>query len=134
MVYASVLPWGMLVPLTVAYVLLDNLFMGSLSLIYLPAMVFAWGLLVVLTKFLSRKPLGVLVILATGFGFVYGWCFLIPQLILFPIDPWAYLASDLIFEVVMAITNLITVAVLYPILRSVLEKLWHPDNGMKDLS
>jgi hypothetical protein len=126
MVYAAVLPWRILLPLTVAYVFLDNFLMGSLSLIYFPAMVVAWMTLVVITKWLSRKPLWVLVIFATFFGFLYGWFFMIPQLILFPIDPWAYLASDLVFEVVMAITDLITVSLLFPILRPVLERLWHP--------
>lgn len=126
MVYAAVLPWRILLPMTVAYVFVDNFLMGSLSLIYFPAMVLAWMTLVTFTKCLSRSPLWVLVIFATFFGFLYGWFFMIPQLILFPINPWAYLASDLVFEVVMAITNLITVSLLFPILRRVLEQLWRP--------
>ncbi len=123
-VYAAVLPWHLLIPLVGAYVFLDNFWMGSLNIIYFLPMAFAWFLLVFLSKLLRSKPLWVHITWATLFGFLYGWIFAIPQVLVFRMNFWLYLASDFEFEVVMAITNLISVSLLDLPLQRLLKTLW----------
>lgn len=123
LVYASVLPWTALLPLTAAYVLLDNALMGSLNVLYFFPMLAAWLLLVTLGKALSRKPRWTMILWGTVFGFVYGWFFALPQTLLFGIRFWAYLAADLPFEIVMASTDFVTVAFLHPPLTALLLSL-----------
>lgn len=123
LVYAAVLPWSALVPLTVAYVVLDNWIMGSLNIVYFVPMLAAWLLLVTVGKGLAKGPRWAMVLWGTAFGFVYGWFFAIPQTILLHVDLWAYLAADFPFEVVMASTDFVTVAFLHPPLVSLLLSL-----------
>ena len=123
LIYAAVLPWGVLVPLTIAYVLLDNWIMGSLNIVYFVPMLAAWLLLVTVGKWLNKGPRWAMVLWATAFGFVYGWFFAIPQTFLLHVNLWAYLAADFPFEVIMAATNFASVAFLHPPLTSLLHSL-----------
>ena len=124
LVYAAVLPWSLLLPLVGAYVFLDNFLMGSLNVIYFVPMLVAWVLLAVIAKWLRSKPLWAQVAWATFFGFLYGWFFAIPQVIVFRVDFWLYLAADLEFEVLMAASNLVSVSLLYLPLSRLLKSLW----------
>ncbi|MFA5037851.1 MAG: hypothetical protein WC479_11835 [Candidatus Izemoplasmatales bacterium] len=133
MVYAAVLPWATLLPLIAIYVLIDNLIMGSLSIMYFWPMLAAWMFLAVISKLLMQKDLWVQVGFASLFGFVYGWFFCVVYVILFG---WAtlvpYLISDLPFEIIMAVNNFVTVLVIYFPIRKLLEKLINPKANSSD--
>ncbi len=112
--YAYFMPYKVLLPLVTGYVFLDSLYMGSLNLIYFPAMLLAWLFLAVFARILRNKPVYVLVILAGIFGFVYGWFFIPARMIEQGIGIfWPYLMADLPFEILMAANNVWTVILVY---------------------
>ncbi len=114
MVYASILPLSLFLSLTVGYVVLDSMLVGSLNPIYMIPMLFSWILLGLVTRKLKDKPLWVLLLIATFFGFFYGWSFIPAKMITLDLfRVWPYLVSDLLFEGIMAVTNFVTVLLLY---------------------
>ena len=59
------------------------------------------------------------------FAFVYGWSFLPLTWIVYRIDPVAYLIADIPFQINMAISNLLTIGLIYPVLEKVITKYEH---------
>lgn len=55
LVYAQFLPYKKLIPLIMAYVLLDNLLMGSISLLYTPTMLIIWPLYAAFARSLMKN-------------------------------------------------------------------------------
>ena len=101
--------------IVLVHVILDNLVMGSFSLLYTPAMFFGWMLIPVLFCTICRKtenPL-ILACLAGFCGFLYCWSFILPNYLLMKIDPLVYLASDIVFEAILAACGFLTVLILY---------------------
>jgi len=124
MVYATIFPYKILVPMISGYVLLDNMFMGTLNYLYFVPMLFAWLLLALVSRALKNKPFYVQTILAIVFGFFYGWVYLPARMLEQGIGIfWLYLKMDLPFEIMMAISNFITVLLVYQPLRLALENL-----------
>ena len=123
-VYAAIFPYKILLPMIIAYTILDNLYMGSLSYIYFPPMLLAWLSLAICARALRNKPFYVQIILVTVFGFVYGW-FFIPARFLEQgaFDVWLYLKLDLPFEIMMSFSNFVTTMALYQPLKTSLETL-----------
>ncbi len=114
MVYAAILPGYLLVFLVLGYVLLDNLIMGSFSLIYTPPMLLAWLMLALIGRLVRDRSMIVILLAALLFGFLYGWVFIPFNMIVYGLNVfWPYLASDLPFEIVMAVNNYFTVLLLY---------------------
>lgn len=125
MVYASVLPLSLLMSVTIGYVILDSLLMGSLNPIYLVPMLLSWLLLGLVTRKIKDKPLWVKVLFSMFFAVIYGWSFIPGNMItqsLFKL--WPYVTADLLFEGIMAVTNLVTVTILYIPLRKLLTDLY----------
>lgn len=124
MVYASILPLSLFVSLTVGYVVLDSLLMGSFNPMYMIPMLISWTLLGLITRKFADHPIWVLCTIATLFGFVYGWSFIPSKMLTLEVfHVWPYLVSDLLFEAIMAVTNLITVLLLYKPLRKLFDQL-----------
>ena len=97
------------------HVALDNLVMGSFNLFYTPAMFVGWMFIPVLVCTVGRKTenvflLGVIAIISS---FLYCWTFIIPNYIFYKIDPFIYLASDIIFELILAAVGFLTTVTLY---------------------
>lgn len=128
-VYAQFLSNKELYPLVVAYVILDNLLMGSLNLLYTPAMFFSWTLLALVSKSLKNKPDYVKLIIAICFAFVYGWSFIPFTAIVQNFSTWnqviKYLYFDLPFEIIMAVNSLLTYLVFYVPLTKLFNKLYN---------
>ena len=123
-VYAAIFPYKILIPLVGAYVLLDNIYMGTLNLLYFVPMLLAWLLLAIVARAIRNRPFYVQVIMAILFGFVYGWAYLPARMIEQGVGIfWLYLKMDLPFEIMMAASNLITMLLIYQPLRLSLEKL-----------
>ncbi len=122
MLYAYFMPYEILLPLILAYVIIDNMFMGSLNLLYTPAMVFAWMFLGVISRLIRNKKDYILVLFALFFGFFYGWTFIPAQMLTYGIKIfWPYFVSDLPAEIIMAINNVVTVIFLYFPLRKMVQ-------------
>jgi energy-coupling factor transport system substrate-specific component len=133
MVYAAVLPFVLLMPLVVSYVLLDNLIMGTMNPLYLVPAVLAWSLWVLGSKFFAGRKLWINLFFGTLFGFIYGWFFIPTQMFLYGIDQfWPYLIADLPFDIILAINSFLTIFLLYRPLRRVLGELWNPNQEVFD--
>lgn len=112
--YAFLFPNEILLPLIAGYVLIDNLYMGSISLMYTPAMFIAWILLAVVARKLRNKPDYIQVIIAVVFGFVYGWIFIPFSMMVLGINQfWPYLLADIPAEFAMAFSDLVTMIIVY---------------------
>lgn len=124
MVYACIFPYKILIPLVMAYVLLDNMYMASLNLLYFIPMLIGWLLLAIVARSLRNKPFYIQTFLGIAFGFVYGWVYLPARMLEQGIDIfWPYLVADFPFEVMMAVSNFITILLVYQPLRFSLENL-----------
>lgn len=106
------------------HVALDNLVMGSFNLVYVPAMLIGWTFVPLLVMIFGRKtenPLLLGIIGASG-SFLYSWSFILPNYIIYHIDPLVYLAADILFEVILAACGFVSVLVLYKPMAKVLDK------------
>ena len=97
------------------HVILDNFYISSFSLMYTPTMLIGWmiiplSLCTIFKKIWSSFLLGLLGIL---YAFIYSWLFIIPNYLIAHLDPIAYLASDIIFEIILAICSFVSILFLY---------------------
>lgn len=99
------------------HVLLSNFFspFGPVNPIYMPSMFIAWMLIPVLLSTVFKgldKPYP-LAIFGFFFGFVYGWLFIPVSVFMLGIPFKEYFLMDLPFELLMAISNFLTILWLY---------------------
>lgn len=101
--------------IVLVHVVLDNLYMSSFSLMYTPAMLI--GLLIIpltiCTIFKKIESSIILAILGFVYSFIYCWLYIIPNYIIMHIDPIAYLASDIVFELILALCSFLSILLLY---------------------
>lgn len=125
MVYAVVLPIPSFLMITLSYVLLDNIIIGSMNPIYMIPMAVSWIVLGLVTNALKKKPLWTKVLIGVLFAVFYGWSFIPGNMIIQHItNVWAYIQADIPFELIMAVTNLITILFLYEPLEHLLRNLY----------
>ena len=124
LIFVSVYSFKESVVMISIYVILDTLFFGGFNLFYMVPMLIAWNLIpIAYHTFLQNTnneiKLGIFVFV---FGFVYGWIFIPFNMIYTGIDEfWPYLTADILFEVIMAVTNLLTVLWLYKPMMRIIE-------------
>ena len=101
--------------IVVLHVLLDNLYMGSFSVMYTPSMLVGWLLIPITlcTIFKKEESPIILGVLGIIYSFVYCWLYMIPNYLIAHIDPIAYLISDIIFEIILAVCSFLTIILLY---------------------
>ena len=95
---------------------------GALNIVLLPAMWLAWMLIPIILKTVLRKVESSIYLSIFGliYGFLYGWVF-IPFTVWLLDTPFIpYLIMDIPFEIIMAITNMITILWLYDPLKKAL--------------
>ena len=97
------------------HVILDNLVMGSFSIIWTPAMYVGWMLIPIVLCTIGKKieNFVVLAIMGAILSFTYCWCFIVPNYFVVHIKPLAYLASDITFEFILATSSFISILFLY---------------------
>lgn len=97
------------------YVLLDAFFLGSISIIYTPFTYVGWMFIpIIISLFFKRIENPFLLAIPAFIGaFLYCWTYLIPNCLIYSIDPWIYLASDVLFEAILAVTGAISIIFLY---------------------
>lgn len=114
----------------IIHVLLDNLFMGSFNIIYVPFMAIGWLIIPLTITTIMKKvenPL-LLAIASIFFALIYSWIFIIPNIIILNVNFWDYLIADFIFEIILAISSFISTLWLYKpcskVINMVLKKDW----------
>ena len=107
------------------YVILDNLVMGSLSFFYTPFMFIGWELISVLLSTIFKRLNASLSLGLAGilFSFLYCWIYIIPNILLTKINVVAYLASDFLFEIILACSSFVSILWLYEPCSKVFDKL-----------
>ena len=97
------------------HVILDNLVMGSFSIIWTPAMYVGWMLIPIVICTIFRKVENFMVLATMGavLSFTYCWCFVVPNYFVLHIKPLVYLASDVTFECILASSSFISIMFLY---------------------
>lgn len=99
----------------IIHVLLDNLFMGSFNIIYVPFMAIGWLIIPLTITTIMKKvenPL-LLAIASIFFALIYSWIFIIPNIIILNVNFREYLMADFIFEIILAISSFISTLWLY---------------------
>ena len=99
----------------IIHVILDNLVMGSFSVIWTPAMLIGWLLIPIVICTIFRKTENFIILAIAGaiLSFTYCWCFVLPNYLVMHIDPLKYLASDIVFECILAASSFISILCLY---------------------
>lgn len=107
------------------HTLLDNIVMGSLNIIYFPFMLIGWLLIPIIVCSLLKKCNNSFILASFSiiFSFVYCWIFMIPNIIFYSIDIKTYLISDILWEIVLAISSFLTTLWLYNPCESILNRL-----------
>lgn len=122
--YAKVLGFKRTTLIITIHVLVYNLLspFGSALPTHIPFMYLAWMLIPISLATFLKKVEGALGLAIFGivFGFVYGWMFIPPVVLLTDTPFVAYLIMDIPFEIIMAISNFITIYWLYDPLKKVL--------------
>lgn len=101
--------------IVILHVLLDNFYMSSFGLFYTPVMLIGLLIIPFIITILFKKNDNPIVLAMVGFlcSFIYCWLFVIPNYLVFNIDPIAYLISDFIFELILAVCSFISILLLY---------------------
>ncbi len=95
---------------------------GPVILMQIPAMLIGWLLIPFLlhTVFKKAKSAWALAIFGFFFGFVYGWLFIPVSVWLLDIPFLSYLYADVLFEIIMGVSNFLTILWLYAPLKKLL--------------
>ena len=99
----------------VIHVFLDNLVMSSFSLVWTPAMFIGWLLIPIVICTIFRKVENFIILAIAGaiLSFTYCWCFVVPNYLVMHINPLKYLASDILFELILATSSFVSILFLY---------------------
>ena len=107
------------------HVLLDNLIIGSISLVFTPFMYLGWALIPLTLCTIFRKvtePLG-LAFLSILYAFLYCWVYIIPNMIVYEYSFIAYITADIILEIILAVSSFLSVLWLYKPLSNLFDKI-----------
>lgn len=123
--YSKTVGFKMTTIILVLHVLLDNILFGGISFLYTPSMLLGWlfipiTLCSIFKKVDSEISLAFLGIL---YGFIYSWMFVIPNVLINDISIKAYLAADIWFEIILAMSNFLAILILYKPLKTQFDNL-----------
>lgn len=115
--------WDTLIIVTI-HTLLDNLIMGSLSLMYTPAMLIGWLTLpLILHLFRKIKNRWIIASVVGLHGLIYSWLFLVVSVFLYKVEFLPYFIADIPFEIILVICGFVTTFILLEPLTKVLKNL-----------
>ncbi len=97
------------------YTTLDCLLNGGLHVLYFPFMLLGWLLIPLTLSTVFKKVTAPLFLgfLAILYAFCYSWIFLIPNYLIYQIDPVAYLITDLAWEALLAASGFLSTVWFY---------------------
>ncbi len=115
--YSKVLGFRKTTIIIIIHVIVYNILsiFGAINPAYLPFMIFAWMLIPILLSTVFKKVNSSLFLAIIGlvFGFVYGWILVIPAVFVTKSPFIPYLIADIPFEIMMAVSNFITIYLFY---------------------
>lgn len=101
-----------------AHVLLDNLVMGSLSLIVVIPMLVGYIITILIKKVYHKDNVYIIGLLGSLGAIVYSLSFLIANAFFLEIDIWAYFLADIPFTLILVISTYLSIIWLYkPIIK-----------------
>lgn len=120
---ATLVPMRESLPVVTAYVIIDNLLYGGLTLYTIP-MLFSWyGVVLVATlvkKYISSSK--AFAILSIPLSVWYALPFMGMSVYLYSLDPVAYILADIPFWILMALSSYFTIDLLYSPLHKMLKE------------
>ncbi len=123
--YSKVLKlWKVLLVIFI-HVLLDNLFMGSISIYYFPFMLLGWSTVPIVINIFFKNNENPIILAIVGFGcsFIYCWMFAIPQVLFTETNLMTYLVADVLFEIILAISSFLTILWLFKPCYNIMKRL-----------
>lgn len=99
--------------IVIVHVLIDNLVMNSFTPYIIFPMLIGLELALIFGYLLRKKKEWIVSIFAGLAGFIYCMIFFLSTVIFYQVEPIPYLISDIPFEVVLIVCNVITVLFLY---------------------
>ncbi|MFA5692658.1 MAG: hypothetical protein WC907_03490, partial [Acholeplasmataceae bacterium] len=99
--------------------------LGALMPAYLPFVIIAWLIIPITLKTVLKGLNSSLSLALFGlvFGFIYGWILVIPAVFITKSPFIPYLIADIPFEIIMALSNFLSIYFLYDRLKEVLIEL-----------
>jgi hypothetical protein len=123
--YTKVLGFKKTTLIIFIHVIISNFFSpyGIVNPMFLPLMFIAWMLIPISLNTIFKKVDSAFTLAFIGFvfGFIYGWTFIPISVYILDAPLKAYFLMDLPFEIIMAISNFLTILWLYDPLKKVLE-------------
>lgn len=121
--YTKALGWKKTMVIITIHVFLDNLVMGSFNLITVPPMLVGYYFMVLTLGLLFKKvesPL-ILGILGIIYAFTYDFCFALSDSIILHTSFLAWYAAGIVFDIILATCNFLTIYWLYKPLRHIMD-------------
>lgn len=133
MAYAATLKFYQTAIIVSVHVFLDNLIMGSLSPTVVLPMFVGWMLLAVLGYVTKKSKLWVVVLTSVLGSLLYTKAFALTNWLVLKVDIVAYLLADVVFDIILCCSSIVTVMFLYqPVCKLIRKNLVKISDG--DLS
>ena len=129
-IYSRVFKFRKTTLIIFVHVLLDNIYMGSLGMLNIVIPMFiAWMIIPILMNTIFRNTENIIILMIFGyfFGHIYGLVYVPFQAWLLNINIRTYIIADIPFEIIMGISNAITIMWIYQPIKNVLEQLYRTD-------
>ncbi len=112
-VYSKVFKTRKTLIVILLHVLLDNLFMGTFNIIYLPCMFIGYSIIPITLYIIKTNNEFILSLLSVIFSFIYCFLFVIPSVITTGVNFFDYLIADIFFTIILSISSFVSVLWLY---------------------
>ena len=103
--------WGSAIVLM--HVLLDNLFVGSLTLYVMIPMFIGWEAILLASYMVRKKNIYIKALVAGLGALLYCWIFVFSTVLFYKVDMTAYIIADIPFEIILVVCSVITVLWLF---------------------
>lgn len=126
--YTKSLGWKKTMVIVTIHVMLDNLVMGSFNIITVPPMLVGYYIMVLSLGLLFKKiesPL-ILGLLGIAYAFIYDFCFAFVDAIFLESSFLVWYTMGIVFDIVLATCNFLTIYWLYKPLRRVMDIFTSP--------
>ena len=127
-IYVSVFGFKKTSLIIFAHVLLDNIYMGSLTPIVMIPMWLGYMIYIGIIWLLRNKNIWLLTLGGIIGAYIYCMLFLVTNIVFLEIDVYLYWLADIPFEIMLMSTIAFTMIYLYKPLRRKLSELWNKDN------
>lgn len=122
-VYSKVLKYKKTLIIILIHVLLDNLFMGTFNIIFIPFMFIGYSIIPISLNFIKAEDELKLSFLSTLFSMIYCMLFVIPNSLFLGINLFDYLLADIPYILILSLSSFLTVLWLYKPIKNKLEEL-----------